>query len=140
MKIPVQVTGPDWMSFVALIELSTESQKDLLRKREIFQTLYDKEGHDLDSLVYWGMAGDFYADGDLKALLTAEQQQGLEHDNHLIVPDDFEINAAPARTKCDRLFVDQTSFYWRAIPKHTDLYIETCPLSFDILLAAKGNP
>lgn len=137
MKILVKTTCSSdlsWCQYL-LVTLTSETVKEILERRELFQMVNSKSDG-LWSLSFWGVPGDFYDDLDFERLLNEKQCADFEDEDFMVLPDDFEIpdDIEPARTECDRLVITQDDFYWKAMPKHTDVYVETFNIPYNVLL------
>ena len=88
------------------------------------------------SLTFWGLPGEFYDydDWDPSEQLTDEQMSLLESQQYIVLPDDFEVPEDAARTECDGAVITAEGVYWKAIAKHTDVYVETRQLPYEVLL------
>jgi hypothetical protein len=120
----------------ALIELSDEAKKEIIARRELFQMVKSKDSG-LWSLTFWDAACEFYDYDDWapEDAFTDEQAKRFEAQGYLVLPDDFEESEADAaRTECDRMVVTADSVYWKCIAKHTDVYVETRQLPYEVLL------
>lgn len=129
-----------WCEY-AVLELYDATIRDILARRELFQTAHRRD-KDLWSMVFWGIPGEFYDDLPLDDLLNDDQRAGFETDQYLVLPEEFSLTEDPkikavveaARTECDRLVIEETLFYFKAIVKHTDVYVETPGLKYELLL------
>ena len=118
----------------AFIELSPQDRKDILERRELYQMVHSKASN-LWSLVFWdNLPGEFYEDLDLSKHLTEKQLEEFDDERIIVLPDEFTMgDAEPARTECDRLVVEEREFYYKAIVKHTDVYVQTPGLKYDLI-------
>lgn len=119
----------------AIIELDDAAKKEILAWRELFQMVKSK-ADSVWSMSFWGIPGAFYDHDNWCPMdqLTDEQAALLESQQYIILPDDFEVPDDASRTECDRTVVTGDGVYWKCIAKHTDVYVETRQLPYEVLL------
>ena len=136
MKILLQCTSSDenlsWCQY-ALVYLTDDAKKEILTRRELHQMVKSRD-KDLWNIDFWGIPGEFYDTLNTEDLLTDEQQAEFESKQYLIMPDDFVLEDEGARTECDRMVIGDDGFWWKCIVKHSDVYIETTRLPYEVAL------
>ena len=137
MKILLTCTSSNsdlcWCQY-AIVTLSDEARKEVLARRELHQMVKSRDA-DLWDLTFWGIPGEFYDDLNIEDLLTDEQHAAFESKDWVVLPDDFEDPVVDAaRTECDRMVITVDGFYWKAIAKHTDVYVETATMPYEAVL------
>lgn len=138
MKILIKASCSNEMNWCrhALVELDQEAIDRLLARRELLAFAYNEDS-DLSEMIFSEFPGRFYDNVDVDSLLTERQQEEFDREDYLLMPDEFDVDDDPARTECDELVVRDNGFFWKAIPKHTDLRVETSQLSYDVLWQSK---
>jgi hypothetical protein len=136
MKILLQCTSSDenlsWCQY-ALVTFGDDVKKEVLVRRELHQMVKSRD-KDLWNMDFWGIPGEFYDNLNVEDCLTDEQQAILESNGYVVLPDDFEVSDEASRTECDRMVVGDDGFWWKCVVKHTDVYIETTRLPYEIAL------
>lgn len=134
MKILLQCTSSDenlsWCQH-ALVELTDDAKKEVLARRELHQMVKSRD-KDLWNIDFWGIPGEFYDELNIEDLLTDELQAEYESKGWLVVPDGFEVTEEASRTECDRMVISDDGFWWKCIVKHTEVYIETTRLPYEV--------
>lgn len=120
----------DWCRY-ALVDLDKDGIAQILNRRDAFVEMHSRDT-DLSTMTFWGCC-DFYDDLDTDLLLTAEQQESFDRDEFCLIPDSFSVDGEVARTECERLVIMADYFLWSAIPKHSDVTVETRQLNYDVL-------
>lgn len=131
---------------VAVIDINDELKKSILNARELFQMVKTKEPS-LAYLAIWDCSPAYYRefgtlfDENDDDCLSDEERDKFECDEYILLDEDrrkeiFDVggDVGPLRTETDRLIITDEHFYWRAHPKHSDGWVETRMLSFDVLL------
>lgn len=141
MKLLIKVNCLDenvnWVDHL-VVELSEERQREILKQRELFQMVASKSP-DLSMMLFWGIPGEFYQgcieDEEDGGNFTKEQVATYENDEFLVLPEDFEDeDQTPIRTDLDCTVITADGFYFRAICKHTDVYVESVELKYETMM------
>lgn len=114
----------------AIVDLTQEGAKALLRKIDIVQKL--REEDDLVSCV------EFHAPCDALYLECCDEIEAIQTDENKLADSVWNADTLPPmpddylRTECDRLVIYANwnkaigpTVFWRAVPKHTDVEVET---------------
>lgn len=149
MKIVTRSSSsqPDlgWGSY-SIVEITKELRDQVLARREIFQMVQSKDPTIL-SLSFWDCSAEFFDNLD-----TVKFTEDFKNNSLQILEDNFspcfgdeneeDLDGTAdydedCRTECDCLVIEERGFYWRAIVKHTDTYVETTLIPYDWLMEQK---
>jgi len=124
---------------VGIVTITKGYRTMLQTRRRLWQDVHNQTV-DLYEFTFWDASCDFHL-CDLDAMLSTEQLALLEKqgwlelgDTKLVGEDPDAPDVLPARTECNVCSVTGDHVIWRAVPKHTDLQIETSMLTWEDLL------
>lgn len=105
---------------------------DLAERYQTFMRLRHMDDlADLTEMIFFGNAS-FVTESE------AEKISGFDPDAECMIVEQPYVNAQ--RTECDEFHVTLGGFYWACFPKHTDVQINTVPISVeDLKKLAEGE-
>jgi hypothetical protein len=121
----------------AVIGIDDALRAEILRRRDLFLAAKAQDDS-LYEMYFWGGDVRFYAYSDWVDEDLNGEPSWIEQmkDGHVVV-DSFDYEGANAqRTECDQLVINEDGFYWTAIPRHTEIYVSSKRLKYEVLDAA----
>jgi hypothetical protein len=122
----------------AVIDIDRDLAKSILEQKELFQ-MVNSRAPEVCSLEFYNDTARYYSDlEELEHLF----EEGTDLDDVrdrvsdcevMVVRDDVELPDSET-VFCDTLVVGERCFYWRCIPKHYSMTIETEALIYEMLL------
>lgn len=81
---------------------------------------------DLTEMIFFGNA-EFFRESEVEKFVETCP------DTDPIVIDEYPKDAKSERTECDEMHVTLGGFYWACFPKHTEVQVNTMPISVESL-------
>ena len=129
----------------AWVDLDAEDVKSIFARKELFQMASSRDS-DLYEMYYWNSPAYFFNALDPSEFLTEEEvalfddndrvevPEGREHIVRLDDSDDEPNEQGLERVECEQTIIDAEGVRFLAILKHTDHYVVTCTISYELLL------
>lgn len=117
----------------AVVDVDAGRKETILARRDVFKAIKDRDAEAYD-IQFWDYAARFYENLSPEDWLGDEGMAKLETDEWVVLPENVVIPAHEAiRTDCDRLIIDDVSFFWHANDKYCDASFETRRIPYGVL-------
>lgn len=135
MKILLQADcAPEGRVQFALIDVDAAFFTKILHRNSLFSHIRSCD-EDAWEVSFWGIPGDFYERPLVEDVFDKQAIKNFERKGYLVLANDFVFpdaeDVSPVRSECGRVILDGEGFRFRAILKHTDIYLNSARIKFE---------